>query len=574
MKASANRTQDNESRAVANNFSCKREEREAVRFVDNSSHTKSIAQLQAIADRSVNPHDVQMRKLLAIINNSPQRKTPVLPGVTQKKGPLDEDELQFKKDETVQCKGKGFGDEEELQFKAEEPVQKQENKTGLPDDLKAGVENLSGMAMDDVRVHYNSSQPAQLNAYAYTQGQAIYVAPGQEKHLPHEAWHVVQQKQGRVQPTMQMAEGVAVNDDKGLEKEADVMGRKAFQPVAPQPEAVQLRELQDDIRDSSSNKKSGLSPINTQLRVIQSIANNNPEANQVTQMQAEFNNRSTNQQYSIQRKVYIGKGSTEPIEENGKVANELRAEADNNIYPVYMKNAILNPAISTWEIPVRVAKQSDVLPFLKNQPTFDRELSSSFKKGDKLYGMEKARKEHTDPRRGEGRGEGLSNKFDHPTVDSMNKALGVGFGKIDLLKAADKETANYAKGLIKRNPDLSSKESNVNFKEACKKAIEYITKDTDGFIHFELDKVDLAAVVTKKFDSITGAELRKIFREVVRAEWAEKNGQKRASRLDLNKIKFYMKGKEVAAPWDQEPELWAAYRNHRIKVRDRHYKID
>jgi len=37
----------------------------------------------------------------------------------------------------------------------------------------------------------------------------------------------VQQKQGRVQPTMQMKEGVPVNDDKGLEHEADVMGGRA-----------------------------------------------------------------------------------------------------------------------------------------------------------------------------------------------------------------------------------------------------------------------------------------------------------------------------------------------------------
>lgn len=48
----------------------------------------------------------------------------------------------------------------------------------------------------------------------------------QKKHLLHEAWHVVQQKQGRVQPTMQM-QGVNVNDNEGLEKEADVMGEKA-----------------------------------------------------------------------------------------------------------------------------------------------------------------------------------------------------------------------------------------------------------------------------------------------------------------------------------------------------------
>jgi hypothetical protein len=103
------------------------------------------------------------------------------------------------------------------------------NKTGLPDNLKAGVENLSGMSMDHVKVHYNSSQPSQLNALAYAQGSDIHVAPGQEQHLPHEAWHVVQQAQGRVQPTRQMKEGTPINDDKGLESEADVMGAKALQ---------------------------------------------------------------------------------------------------------------------------------------------------------------------------------------------------------------------------------------------------------------------------------------------------------------------------------------------------------
>src|SRR6185437_16633666 len=40
------------------------------------------------------------------------------------------------------------------------------NRTGLPDRLKAGVEALSGLSLDRVRVHYNSNQPAQLHAHA------------------------------------------------------------------------------------------------------------------------------------------------------------------------------------------------------------------------------------------------------------------------------------------------------------------------------------------------------------------------------------------------------------------------
>jgi hypothetical protein len=87
--------------------------------------------------------------------------------------------------------------------------------------------------MDDVKVHYNSSKPAQLNAHAYAQGTDIHVASGQEKHLPHEAWHVVQQKQGRVKPTMQLKAKVNINDDKSLEKEADVMGEVANEKFVP-----------------------------------------------------------------------------------------------------------------------------------------------------------------------------------------------------------------------------------------------------------------------------------------------------------------------------------------------------
>lgn len=124
-------------------------------------------------------------------------------------------------------------EEEELlqgKFETTAPAQREQkpNNTGMPDNLKSGIENLSGYSMDDVKVHYNSDKPAQLNAHAYAQGTDIHVAPGQEQHLPHEAWHVVQQKQGRVQPTMQMKAGVPVNDDAGLENEADVMGAKAL----------------------------------------------------------------------------------------------------------------------------------------------------------------------------------------------------------------------------------------------------------------------------------------------------------------------------------------------------------
>lgn len=109
-----------------------------------------------------------------------------------------------------------------------QPIHVEPNRTGMPDNLKAGVERLSGLSLDDVTVHYNSSKPAQLRALAYTQGSDIYIAPRQEKRLPHEAWHVVQQMQERVKPNTQV-EGVAISDGAELEQEADVMGVKALQ---------------------------------------------------------------------------------------------------------------------------------------------------------------------------------------------------------------------------------------------------------------------------------------------------------------------------------------------------------
>ena len=95
-------------------------------------------------------------------------------------------------------------------------------RTGLPDALKAGVEALSGMAMDNVQVHYNAPKPAQLQAHAFAQGSDIHVTQGQDGHAPHEAWYVVQQAQGRVQPTVQMSDG-----------EPAAMGTKALDDASP-----------------------------------------------------------------------------------------------------------------------------------------------------------------------------------------------------------------------------------------------------------------------------------------------------------------------------------------------------
>lgn len=139
------------------------------------------------------------------------------------------------------------------------------NRTGLPDRLRGGIEAMSGVSMEGVRVHYNSARPKRLDALAFAQGREIHLAPGQEHHLPHEAWHLVQQAQGRVRPTLQAKTGEPINDDHALEREADRMGAKAvahdgkaIAPIRPTTAAGPVQRVDsDDDMDSDDEKPKG-----------------------------------------------------------------------------------------------------------------------------------------------------------------------------------------------------------------------------------------------------------------------------------------------------------------------------
>ncbi len=179
-------------------------------FIDNRA--TSIVQRQLIADINASPKMVAQHMVVELLHNNPRMAAQRQQYVAIKNPAL---QLQRK-----------FASEPSVQL-AQQSVVKP-NNTGLPDNLKAGIESLSGISMDNVNVHYNSSRPVQLNALAYAQGADIHLAPGQERHLPHEAWHVVQQAQGRVRPTVQMKGDVAVNNDAELEREADEMGNEAL----------------------------------------------------------------------------------------------------------------------------------------------------------------------------------------------------------------------------------------------------------------------------------------------------------------------------------------------------------
>ncbi len=201
-------------------------------FVDNRASTTIRRQLNSKIENS--PQLIAQRQLSNQIHNSPRmiahrQQMAAISGGVKQRVEGEEGCLQGRFNPIQRV------EEEELlqgQFNATQLAKVsagKQNKTGLPDNLKQGIESLSGMSMDNVKVHYNSSKPSQLNALAYAQGTDIYLGAGQEKHLPHEAWHVVQQAQGRVRPTIQMKDWEMVNNDQGLEREADVMGERAVQ---------------------------------------------------------------------------------------------------------------------------------------------------------------------------------------------------------------------------------------------------------------------------------------------------------------------------------------------------------
>lgn len=120
------------------------------------------------------------------------------------------------------CKGSDYNMHAMLEKdnKQKKSPNKYFGNTGIPRNVQAGFERYSGYSLNDVSVHYNSDKPAQLQAYAYTSGNQIYIGPGQNKYLNHELGHVIQQKQGRVKPTFSF-KGIDINDSSYMEREAD-----------------------------------------------------------------------------------------------------------------------------------------------------------------------------------------------------------------------------------------------------------------------------------------------------------------------------------------------------------------
>ena len=113
---------------------------------------------------------------------------------------------------------------------------KSSSSSGMPDETLNKMSSSFGTDFSDVNIHSDSKSATDAGALAYTQGNDIHFAPGQydpssqsgQELLGHELTHVQQQREGRVQANNEV-NGMPLNDDKGLEAEADEGGRMAVQ---------------------------------------------------------------------------------------------------------------------------------------------------------------------------------------------------------------------------------------------------------------------------------------------------------------------------------------------------------
>ncbi len=130
--------------------------------------------------------------------------------------------------DTAQRMEKEEDEDKPASLKANPAIQRKE------DNVVSKMGESMGADFSNVNIHTNSNSATDVGALAYTQGNDIHFAPGQFKPdtksgqelIGHELTHVVQQREGRVQPTTEV-NGMPVNDSASLEREADVKGAQA-----------------------------------------------------------------------------------------------------------------------------------------------------------------------------------------------------------------------------------------------------------------------------------------------------------------------------------------------------------
>ena len=183
--------------------------------------------------------------------------------------------------------------------------------------------------MSDVTVHKNSDKPAQLNAHAYAQGTDIHLGPGQEKHLPHEAWHVAQQKQGRVEPTKQFKGEIPINDDEGLEQEADEMGKKAEEVGNDQESTSGAEAFSVENTGIQSEVPQLKTMSSSSLKTFQNAADGSQNVSQLKEIDTLANKRDKSGIKQLQRIANGSLTSDSPIQKHSSSPNEIDSLTSN-----------------------------------------------------------------------------------------------------------------------------------------------------------------------------------------------------------------------------------------------------
>lgn len=155
------------------------------------------------------------------------------------------------------------------------PAQKKESSstsagsaTKLTGNVLDKVNGAVGMDLKDVRVHASSEKAVDAGALAFAQGNEIHFAPGQynpdtkkgQELIAHEAAHIKQQAEGRVQADGEVA-GMSLNSQDKHEKEADAVAAAIDNPakqsplqakkVKPASGAAQLKKKDEKEKDGA-----------------------------------------------------------------------------------------------------------------------------------------------------------------------------------------------------------------------------------------------------------------------------------------------------------------------------------
>lgn len=139
--------------------------------------------------------------------------------------------VEKEKDQEVE-KGSEGGGEGFAALPPPDDVNKKNQSTeaSWEEKVKTQVGEIMGADLQDVSVNYNSGLPKQFKAHALAQAREVFIAPGQESHLPHELVHVVQQDKGLVKADRESSQ-ISINEDPALEQEAETIGQKVLRKL-------------------------------------------------------------------------------------------------------------------------------------------------------------------------------------------------------------------------------------------------------------------------------------------------------------------------------------------------------